>query len=73
MKEFKLNSSNEKFDELKEIFADAMRYRFLRDYADPAEGHVYASIEEIDDSGEWGAFHKSGKELDKLIDSIIKK
>ena len=53
------------------IFRDAMRYRFLRDYANPDEGHPYISRHIYSDWGKWFNTHDSCGEADNLIDALI--
>jgi len=51
------------------MFKDAMRYRFLRDCADPDEGHPYISCDTQNDWGKWFNTHESGDAVDRMIDS----
>lgn len=54
-----------------EFMKDAMRYRFLRDTADPDLGDPYVSVHTVSDWGKWYNTVEHSVGMDKVIDDAM--
>ena len=69
---FKLLTSNKVAKDINELVKDALRYRFLRDYASFSERHPYVAKDVKRPYDEmWMAEQVEGEQLDELIDGYI--